>query len=113
MQNHNLTINHWSPLTSNTNINKLQIIQNVGLRVATGTTADTNTQHLYVETQVIPILNYLNLHTSNLLDKATNKSHPLNKLVSQPTQDRLKKATVFLQNNESTQTLISKDQTGE
>ena len=40
----------WSPFASDTNINKLQITQNTALRIATGWTTDTNTQHLHDET---------------------------------------------------------------
>ena len=36
----------------NTNINKLQITQNTALRIATGCTTDTNTQHLHDKTHI-------------------------------------------------------------
>jgi hypothetical protein len=35
----------WSPIISNTNLNKLQTVQNTALRIATGCTADTSIQH--------------------------------------------------------------------
>ena len=44
----------WSPIISDTNINKLQTIQNTALRIATGCTSDTNTQHLHQETKILP-----------------------------------------------------------
>ena len=43
----------WSPLASYTNINKLQITQKNALRIATGCTTDTNTQHLHDETHTL------------------------------------------------------------
>ena len=43
----------WSPITSNTNIKKLQTIQNAALRIATGCTRDTNIQHLPDQTKVL------------------------------------------------------------
>ena len=44
----------WSPLASDTNINKLQITQNTALRIATVCTTETNT-HLHDETHILPI----------------------------------------------------------
>src|SRR6476469_1491191 len=40
----------WSPIISDTNLNKLQTNQNTALRIITGCTADTNIQHLRTET---------------------------------------------------------------
>jgi hypothetical protein len=37
----------WAPITAPTNLNKLQIIQNTALRIATGCTQDTNVTHLH------------------------------------------------------------------
>ena len=37
----------WSPLASSTNINKLQVMLNAALRIATGCTQDINIQHLH------------------------------------------------------------------
>ena len=37
----------WSPIISDTQMSKLQTIQNTALRIATGCTADTNTHHLH------------------------------------------------------------------
>ena len=40
----------WSPLAFSTSINKLQVMQNVALRTATGCTQDTNIQQLHDHT---------------------------------------------------------------
>ena len=45
----------WAPIVSETNLNKLQIIQNSSLRIATGCTRDTNCQHLHEETKILPL----------------------------------------------------------
>ena len=45
----------WSPIISNTNMNKLRTIQNSALRTITGCTLDTNTHHLHTETKILPI----------------------------------------------------------
>src|SRR6185436_160153 len=59
----------WSPIVSTTQMNNLQIIQNNALRIATGCTADTNTNHLHQETLVLPLSNHLRLHASQLREK--------------------------------------------
>ena len=59
----------WSPITSSTSINKLQVMQNAALRTATGCTQDTNIQHLYDETLTLPIHEHLQLHASQYKQK--------------------------------------------
>ena len=70
----------WSPNASETNIDKLQIVQNTALRIATGCTHDTNTQHLHDETNVLPIHQHLQLHASQIRQKAQHPTHPLHNL---------------------------------
>ena len=74
-----------------TNIDKLQIVQNTALRIATGCTHDTNTQHLHAETKVLPIHQHLQLHASQIRQKAQHPTHPLHKLTIHPHTPRLKK----------------------
>ena len=85
----------WSPNASETNIDKLQIVQNTALRIATGCTHDTNTQHLHDETNVLPIHQHLQLHASQIRQKAQHPTHPLHKLTIDPHTPRLKKQTTF------------------
>ena len=80
----------WSPNASETNIDKLQIVQNTALRIATGCTHDTNTQHLHDETNVLPIHQHLQLHASQIRQKAQHPTHPLHKLTIDPHTPRLK-----------------------
>ena len=54
----------WSPLASSTSINKLQVMQNAVLRTATGCKQDTNIQHLYDETLILPIHEHIQLHVT-------------------------------------------------
>ena len=56
----------WSPNASNTNIDKLQIVQNTALRIATGCTHDTDTHPLHDETNVLPIHQHFQLHASQI-----------------------------------------------
>ena len=58
----------WNTIISNTNIKKLQTIQNTALRIATDCRRDTNTQHQYDKTKVLPIdiiSNFMLLNSNN------------------------------------------------
>ena len=100
----------WSPIASNTNISTLQTIQNTALRTATGCTADTNTQHLHEETKVLPIKTHLQLHASQLRQKAQLPTHPLHKLTTQPTSSRHLKQTTFDNTNNYTTNIDTQPQ---
>jgi len=92
----------WSPITSDTNINSLQKIQNTALRVATGCTQDTNIQHLHDETQILPLKQHLKLHASQYRQKTLHPDHPLHHLTHQDTSRRHKKQTIYDNNNNYT-----------
>jgi len=81
----------WSPIIADTNMQKLQTIQNTALRIATGCTADTNVNHLHQETLTLPLKNHCQLHASNLKQKAASVTHPLNKLMTQPALEKPRK----------------------
>ena len=82
----------WSPLASDTNINKLQITQNTALKIATGCTTDTNTQRLHDETHTLPIREHLQLHASQIRQKSQHPTpHPLH----HNTTPRRKKQTTY------------------
>ena len=66
----------WSPTISQTNITRLQTIQNKALRIATGCTADTNIQHLHDETLTLPVKEHLQLHATQLLNKTQLTTPP-------------------------------------
>ena len=74
---------------------KLQIVQNTALRIATGCTHDTNTQYLHDETNVLPIHQHLQLHASQIRQKAQHPTHPLHKLTIHPHTPRLKNEAEF------------------
>ena len=68
----------WSPIASPTSINKLQVMQNAALRACTECTEcthDTNIQHLRDETNILPIQKHLQLHASQVRQKAQYSSH--------------------------------------
>ena len=61
----------WSPLSSSTSINKLQVMHNAALRTATGCTQDTNI-HVQDETLTLPIHEHLQLHVSQYKQNTTS-----------------------------------------
>ena len=65
----------WSPMASPTSIKKLQVIQNAAIRACTGCTHDTNIQHLHDETNILPIQKHLQLHASQVRQKAQYPLH--------------------------------------
>ena len=80
----------WSPLASSTSINKLQVMQNAALRIATGCTQETNIQHLHDETLTLPKHDHLQLHVSKYKQKTQHPSHPLHKHTTYFNTPRLK-----------------------
>ena len=95
-----------SPILSNINIKKLQTIHNTALRIATGCTRDTNTQHLYDETKVLLMDTYLKLPVTQLKQLTHTQIHPLHDLDANSDPPRNIKATIF-HNNEHTNIVIS------
>ena len=89
----------WAPLVSDTNLNKLQIIQNSSLRIATGCTRDTNCQHLHEETKILPLKEHLKLHSSQLRQKSQLPSHPLHSLNINNPKSRFIRETIFHNKN--------------
>ena len=83
-----------SPLSSSISISKLQVMQNVALRTATGCTQDTNLHHLHDEALTLPIHKYLQLHASQYQPKTQHPSHPLHKHTTFFNTPRLK-PTIF------------------
>lgn len=100
----------WSPIVSETNMNKLQVTQNTALRIATGCTADTNIHHLHEETEVLPVSYHLKLHASQLKEKTKLPAHPLHSLRTQPDPPRQKKVTIFQNSNNYTTEIKSNTQ---
>ena len=97
----------WSPIISNTNIKKLQTIQNTALQIATGCTRDTNTQHPHDETKVLPMDTYLKLRATQLKQLIQTQTHPLHDFNAYLNQSKNMKATIF-HNSEHTSIITSK-----
>ena len=95
----------WSSTASKTNLNKLQIIQNSALRIATGCTKDTSIQHLHQESEILPLEAHLKLHANQLQLKSQNEFHPLHSLsvntpqiINNISKKKKKRFTVFNDN---------------
>ena len=95
-----------SHIISNTNIKKLQTIQNKALRIATGCTRDTNTQHPHNETKVLLMDTYLKLRATQLKQLTKTQTCPLHDLNAYSDRPRNIKATIF-HKNEHTKIIIS------
>ena len=90
----------WSPIISETNLQKIQSVQNSALRIATGCTSNTNQNHLHIETQILPLKHHFNLHASNMKQKSAFPNHPLNHLLKQPPPIRTMKHSLYQSNNQ-------------
>ena len=102
----------WSPIISNTNMNKLQTLQNFALRTITGcSVSHTNTHHQHTETKILPIDTHMKLHGSQLRQQAQDPEHTLHQLTTQEPPTRLKKQTIFHNNNYTTNIYTPPDTT--
>ena len=72
----------WLPFTSNTNIQKLQVVQNSALRIATGCVRSTDLDHLHRETKILPVKNHLSLLSAQYLARALQAGHPAHDVVT-------------------------------
>ena len=82
-------------------------MQNAALRIATGYTRDTNTQHLHDKTKVLPMNTHLKLHATQLKQLSQTQTHSLHDLNAYINPPRNMKVTIFC-NNERTNIIISK-----
>ena len=73
----------WSSLASDTNIQKLKVMQNTALRTESGWLRDTNIEHLDDETQTLPLTEHSKPHASQIKQKEQHPCHPLHKLTKQ------------------------------
>ena len=72
----------WFPNTAAYNIEKLQRVQNLALRVATGCIGRTPIPHLHEETRVLPINDHLSLLCQQFLARVLQPGHPSHNLAT-------------------------------
>ena len=87
----------WSLMACPASINRLQVMQNAALIVCTRCTHNTNilVQHLHHETSIHPIQKHLQLHASQVRQKAQYLSHSQYRYTTHNNSQRLMKPTTF------------------
>ena len=73
----------WFPVACQSNIDKLQRIQNQALQIATGCIFKSNIQHLHSESEVLPLSDHLSMPCSQFLAGALRPTNPSLTLVTQ------------------------------
>ena len=84
----------WFPNTCNSNILKLQTLQNQALRICTGSCKMSSQSHLFHEAKVLPVQDHLSLLCKQYLVSALRVSHPSHANVTTPPGERNKKQTL-------------------
>ena len=84
----------WAANLSETHLNTLQTLQNKALKITTGCTNTTPTDHIHHETKVLKIKDHLDLRGTQILAAAsTNPQHPLHYMAEHPHMPRNIKTT--------------------
>ncbi|KAF2355087.1 Ribonuclease H domain [Trinorchestia longiramus] len=84
----------WFPNASPSSIAKLQTIQNVALRIASGSHKMASASHLHRETGLLPLTDHLDLFCSQYLLSSIRPHHPNYLTVTQPSGPRSMKHTL-------------------
>ena len=66
----------WSPAISDTNMEKLQTIQNMALKTATGCLNMTHFEHVHQETKVLPLKQHTEMIAQQYLASTYLPTHP-------------------------------------
>ena len=84
----------WASNLAETHYKTLQTIQNKALKIITGCTATTPTDHIHQETKVLKVKDHLDLRGTQILAAATsNQQHPLHYMSNHPHTPRNIKTT--------------------
>ena len=84
----------WFPNSSPSAIQKLQVLQNSALRIATGCVRASAISHLHAETQVLPVRDHLSLLCSQYLARTLQPNHPSHTIVTSPSGPRTVRHTL-------------------
>ena len=84
----------WFPNSSETLINRLQVIQNSALHIATGCVRMTPIDHLHAETKVLKVDEHLKMLCSQYLTTCLQPDHASLSMVNADSGPRRKKATL-------------------
>ena len=72
----------WFPRASQTSIDRLQVIQNKALRIASGSVLRADITHLHTECKTLPIKEHLSMLSKQFLASALRPIHPSHSLVT-------------------------------
>ena len=93
-----LTLNYAAPIlfpqVSSSHLNKLEVIQNKVLRIATGCHQKAMVSHLRAETRVLPLKEHLELCSQQFYAIALQPLHPSHLIVTSNPNPRLLRATL-------------------
>ena len=81
----------WIPLAAPSTLAKLEVVQNVALRIATGNVLMAPISLLHSETKVLPLSMHLKLCGEQFYASALQTVHPSHECVARPIGDRLMK----------------------
>ena len=85
----------WGPAISDTNWERLQAIQNQGLRVASGCFKMAAVDHLHQETKILPLRTHSEMLNKQFIAQCHLDGHPGQKHLRLPSPPRKMKATVL------------------
>ena len=74
----------WQPSIKSSHLDKMEVVQNSALRIATGNTLMSAIHHLQAETEVLPLRSHLELCATQYLASALQTCHPSHSLVTKP-----------------------------
>ena len=72
----------WFPRASQSSINRLQVIQNKALRIASGSVLKADITHIHTECKMLPIREHLSMLCKQFLASALRPTHPSHSLVT-------------------------------
>ena len=84
----------WNSNVKPSTINRLQSIQNAGMRAVSGSHKMASENHLHAETKMLPVKDHLNMLSAQYLASALRPDHPANEPVCRPARRRDKKKTL-------------------
>ena len=88
----------WAPAISDSRWAELQTVQNRALRIATGSLLMASSEHLHIETKVLPLEIHSKMITKQYLAATYIPGHPGNKHLNQPPPPRQMKHQKTLNN---------------
>ena len=85
----------WSPAISESNWNKLQLVQNQALRISTGCHMMSDIDHLHQESKILPIKEHCKMTAQQYLASCHVPDHPGFKHIDKPNPPRMMKKSIL------------------